>query len=34
MHTWDKNTEEFKKLVETNIKTQVVILKEGEEFKV
>jgi L-ascorbate metabolism protein UlaG (beta-lactamase superfamily) len=34
MHTWDKNREEFKRLVEANSKTEVVLLEEGEEFKV
>lgn len=31
MHTWEKDREEFKKKVEANSKTKVVLLQEGEE---
>jgi L-ascorbate metabolism protein UlaG (beta-lactamase superfamily) len=34
MHTWEKDREEFKKKTEANCKTKVVLLKEGEEYKV
>jgi L-ascorbate metabolism protein UlaG (beta-lactamase superfamily) len=33
MHTWDKDREEFRKNVEANSKTSVVLLKEGEEYQ-
>jgi len=33
MHTWDKNREGFKKMVEANSKTKVVLLQEGEEYE-
>jgi L-ascorbate metabolism protein UlaG (beta-lactamase superfamily) len=33
MHTWDKDREEFKKKVEANSKTEVVLLREGEEYQ-
>jgi len=33
MHTWDTNREEFKRNVEANSKTKVVLLQEGEEYQ-
>jgi len=33
MHTWEKDREEFKKKVEANSKTKVVLLQEGEEYQ-
>jgi L-ascorbate metabolism protein UlaG (beta-lactamase superfamily) len=33
MHTWGKDREEFKKKVEANSKTEVVLLQEGEEYQ-
>lgn len=33
MHTWDTDCEEFKRKVEANSKTEVVLLKEGEEYQ-
>jgi L-ascorbate metabolism protein UlaG (beta-lactamase superfamily) len=33
MHTWEKDREEFKKKTEVNSKTKVVLLREGEEYK-
>ena len=33
MHTWDKDREEFKKKVQANSKTEVVLLQEGEEYR-
>jgi hypothetical protein len=33
MHTWDKDREEFKRKVETNSRTEVVLLQEGEEYR-
>lgn len=33
MHTWDKDREEFKKKVEAHSKTKVVLLTEGEEYR-
>jgi L-ascorbate metabolism protein UlaG (beta-lactamase superfamily) len=33
MHTWDKDREEFKKKVEAKSKTEVVLLREGEEYQ-
>jgi len=33
MHTWEKDREEFKRKVEANSRIQVVLLQEGEEFK-
>jgi L-ascorbate metabolism protein UlaG (beta-lactamase superfamily) len=33
MHTWDKDREGFKRKVEANSKTKVVLLQEGEEFE-
>jgi hypothetical protein len=33
MHTWDKDRQGFKEKVEANSKTEVVLLQEGEEFK-
>ena len=33
MHTWDKDREEFRRKVEANSKTKVVLLQEGEEFQ-
>jgi L-ascorbate metabolism protein UlaG (beta-lactamase superfamily) len=32
MHTWGKDTTEFKKKIETNSATKVVVLREGEEY--
>ncbi len=32
MHTWEKDCSEFKKKVEANSKTKVVLLQEGEEY--
>ena len=32
MHTWDSDREEFKKTVEANSKTRVILLQEGEEY--
>ncbi|MBU6998972.1 MAG: MBL fold metallo-hydrolase [Theionarchaea archaeon] len=32
MHTWGKDTTEFKKRVEAGSSTRVVVLKEGEEY--
>jgi L-ascorbate metabolism protein UlaG (beta-lactamase superfamily) len=34
MHRWDTHPEEFKKAVEANSKVKVVILNEGEEFRI
>jgi len=34
MHRWDTNPEEFKKKVEASSNVKVVILQEGEEYKV
>jgi L-ascorbate metabolism protein UlaG (beta-lactamase superfamily) len=34
MHRWDTSPEEFKKKVEANSNVKVLILKEGEEYKV
>jgi len=34
MHTWEKDREEFKQKTEAKSKTKVVLLKEGEEYKV
>jgi len=34
MHTWETDREEFKRKVEANSKTEVVLLQEGEEYKV
>lgn len=33
MHTWEKDREEFKKKVEANSNTEVVLLQEGEEYR-
>ncbi len=33
MHTWEKDREEFKRKVEANSKTKVVLLREGEEYE-
>jgi len=33
MHTWEKDREEFKKKVEANSETEVVLLQEGEEYQ-
>ena len=33
MHTWEKDREEFKKKVEANSETDVVLLQEGEEYQ-
>ncbi len=33
MHRWDTNPEEFKNKVETNSKARVLLLREGETFK-
>jgi L-ascorbate metabolism protein UlaG (beta-lactamase superfamily) len=33
MHTWEKDREEFKKKVEANSKTRVMLLQEGEEYQ-
>jgi len=33
MHTWDNDRKEFKKKVEANSRTRVVLLQEGEEFQ-
>ena len=33
MHTWEKDREEFKKKVEANSKTKVILLQEGEEYQ-
>jgi L-ascorbate metabolism protein UlaG (beta-lactamase superfamily) len=33
MHMWETDREEFKKKVEANSKTKVVLLQEGEEYK-
>jgi L-ascorbate metabolism protein UlaG (beta-lactamase superfamily) len=33
MHTWEKDRDEFKRKVEANSKTKVVLLQEGEEYK-
>jgi L-ascorbate metabolism protein UlaG (beta-lactamase superfamily) len=33
MHTWEKDREEFKKKVEANSKVEVVLLQEGQEYK-
>jgi L-ascorbate metabolism protein UlaG (beta-lactamase superfamily) len=32
MHTWEKDREEFKRKVEDNSRTKVVLLQEGEEY--
>jgi L-ascorbate metabolism protein UlaG (beta-lactamase superfamily) len=34
MHTWDKDTKEFKERVETNSDTKVVVLELDEEFHI
>ena len=34
MHTWGKDTGEFKKKVETQSTTRVLLMKEGEEYQV
>jgi L-ascorbate metabolism protein UlaG (beta-lactamase superfamily) len=34
MHTWGKNREEFRTKTESNSKTKVVLLQEGDEYKV
>jgi L-ascorbate metabolism protein UlaG (beta-lactamase superfamily) len=34
MHTWEKDREEFKQKTEAKSKIKVVLLKEGEEYKV
>jgi len=34
MHTWDTDRAEFKNKTEANSKTKVVLLQEGEEYKV
>jgi L-ascorbate metabolism protein UlaG (beta-lactamase superfamily) len=34
MHRWDTNPEEFKKKVEASSNVKVVMLQEGEEYKV
>jgi L-ascorbate metabolism protein UlaG (beta-lactamase superfamily) len=34
MHRWDTSPEEFKSQVEANSKIRVVILKEGEEYRI
>ena len=33
MHTWGKDTGEFKKKIEANTATKVIVLKEGEEYQ-
>lgn len=33
MHTWESDREEFRTKVEANSKTEVVLLKEGEEYR-
>ena len=33
MHTWGTDRDDFKKKVEANSKTQVVLLEEGEEYR-
>lgn len=33
MHTWEKDREEFKKKVEANSKTKVILLQKGEEYQ-
>ncbi len=33
MHTWEKDREEFKKKVEANSETEVVLLQEGEKYQ-
>jgi len=33
MHAWDTDREEFKRKVEANSKTKVVLLQEGEEYQ-
>jgi len=32
MHSWGTNREEFKRKVEANSRTEVVLFKEGEEY--
>jgi len=34
MHSWDTDPQEFKKRVETKSKVEVVLLRDGEEFKI
>jgi L-ascorbate metabolism protein UlaG (beta-lactamase superfamily) len=34
MHTWEKDREEFKQKKEAKSKIKVVLLKEGEEYRV
>jgi L-ascorbate metabolism protein UlaG (beta-lactamase superfamily) len=34
MHIWDTNPQEFKKKVETDSDTEVVILKSGESYTI
>jgi L-ascorbate metabolism protein UlaG (beta-lactamase superfamily) len=33
MHTWEKDRQEFKTMIESNSKTNVALLQEGEEYK-
>jgi hypothetical protein len=33
MHTWETSREEFKKQAEASSKTKVILLQEGEEYK-
>jgi L-ascorbate metabolism protein UlaG (beta-lactamase superfamily) len=33
MHTWEKDREDFKRKVEANSRTEVVLLQEGEEYQ-
>ena len=34
MHRWDTDPQKFKKIVEAKSKVKVVLLKDGEEFKI
>jgi L-ascorbate metabolism protein UlaG (beta-lactamase superfamily) len=34
MHRWNTNSEEFKKKVEANSKVNVLVLREGEEYRI
>jgi L-ascorbate metabolism protein UlaG (beta-lactamase superfamily) len=34
MHRWDTDPQKFKEIVEAKSKVKVVLLNEGEEFKV
>jgi hypothetical protein len=33
MHTWEKDTGEFKRKLEASSRTRVLLLREGEEYE-